>query len=354
MIRGTWLLLLCAFLLVQGGDARACAPAPHRGEFVEIADEEALILWDAKNKVQHFVRRAEFRTRAKDFGFLVPTPTQPQLGEVDDDLFRRLAQRVAPEVRYEEKRELEFGCLFMASKSETAATAGDSVRVLDAMRVAGLDATVLEADSASALAEWLKQHDYDKSPELVGWLEPYVQKKWKVTAFKLAKDADGAPELATKAVRMTFPTDRPFFPYREPANQRGDKRQVQRRLLRTYLVAPTRMEGTLAAAQGFPGQTRYARALPDAAALLVEPLLVSAAGTSPWLTEIVDESSPRPGVDDVFFAAAKETAEVVPPVKVVTVRKPITIPLELVGVGLVLGLVAMAVAIVVLRRRSAP
>ena len=64
-----------------------CAPAPHRGQWVDIRDESALIIWDEVTKTEHFIRRASFETAADDFGFLVPTPTQPDLGEADDRVF---------------------------------------------------------------------------------------------------------------------------------------------------------------------------------------------------------------------------------------------------------------------------
>jgi hypothetical protein len=68
----------------------------------------------------------------------------------------------------------------LASKSANA------VRVLDQQRVAGYDATVLEADSARALNEWLIKHHYVNRPDLTVWLEPYVKNRWKITAFKIA------------------------------------------------------------------------------------------------------------------------------------------------------------------------
>ena len=55
----------------------ACAPAPREGQIVEIADESAVIIWDSASQTEHFIRRASFKTEATDFGFLVPTPSQP-------------------------------------------------------------------------------------------------------------------------------------------------------------------------------------------------------------------------------------------------------------------------------------
>src|SRR5262249_17721034 len=80
--------LLAAWLLPPPA-SRGCASVGR--ERVAIDQEEALIVWDAKKKVQPFVRRASFRTRAKDFGFLVPTPSRPTLAAAPDKVFEALA-----------------------------------------------------------------------------------------------------------------------------------------------------------------------------------------------------------------------------------------------------------------------
>src|SRR5437016_3719837 len=77
-------LLAAACLSFRAPAVRACAPAPPPGVRVEIADESAIIVWDAAAKTQHFIRRASFATAAHDFGFLVPTPAQPTLAEASD------------------------------------------------------------------------------------------------------------------------------------------------------------------------------------------------------------------------------------------------------------------------------
>lgn len=220
-----WVVLAAIALVASPRPARACAPAPHAGESVRIFEEEALIVWDAKTKTQHFIRRAAFDTQAKDFGFLVPTPEKPELAEADDSVFFRLAQAIAPKVEWKVEHPLElgswlFGMMLRGAKSEAAIA---SVDVLAVARVAGFDAVVLRANDADAMAGWLEKHGYEFGPDLRDWLDPYVKASWKITAFKIAKDASGRtlPELGTEAVRMSFKAEQPYFPYREPASQRA-------------------------------------------------------------------------------------------------------------------------------------
>jgi hypothetical protein len=49
-------LFLLSFIGVSR--AYACASAPPNGTSVALQDEQVLIVWDAKNHTEHFIRRA--------------------------------------------------------------------------------------------------------------------------------------------------------------------------------------------------------------------------------------------------------------------------------------------------------
>lgn len=329
--------------------AAACAPAPPPGVVVQIAEESALIVWDEKAKREHFIRRAQFHTTAREFGFLVPTPTQPQLAEVGDEVFDRLEQGTRPEVVYDHAIKgveptalcLAFFLMRGASKSEAAAVAVATapVRVLDAQRVAGYDAVVLEADDAGALAGWLKDHGYAARPELTAWLSPYVAQKWKITAFKIAGQP-GATALGTAAVRMSFATERPFYPYREPTDQRENlpASAPAERLLRVFFVGPKRVEGAIAGTRKpWPGRTIWSDKLAATSATVTLPVDVPVGDAS--LTVFEDKASPRPGTDDLFFTTTASQQVVKPPPVVIDMGRKIPLPLDLLGGGaLVVGL----------------
>jgi hypothetical protein len=284
---------------------------------VDIAEESAIILWDARSRTEHFIRRATFASDTPDFGFLVPTPTQPALAEASDAAFTRLDKLTEPVVLVE-RRKVISGAKGMAPEASPNAPA--PVRVLDVQRVAGYDAVVLEADNAAALNQWLGKNGYAARPDLTEWLEPYVKAHWKLTAFKIAKQGRDRPGVATSAVRMTFSTDRPFFPYSEPAQQRQARQGRpalggrDARLLRVFLLADRRMAGTLGdGKEPWPGRTVWADRLDiDAFNGLMRQLkLLLPLNVAPlWLTVFEDPSSPRPGTADVFFAPSQDQSTV--------------------------------------------
>ncbi|NUO50346.1 MAG: DUF2330 domain-containing protein [Polyangiaceae bacterium] len=358
VLRVVSVLVAVALSLALGPPpAIACAPAPREGQVVRIANEEALISWDSKKKVETFVRRASFRSSGDAFGFLVPTPSKPDLGEVDSRIFVELAQQLVPKVIYEEGgTSFGVGCSAMmflgrASKSASAPAAVEAaaapVRVLDEKRVAGFDAVVLSADDPAALSAWLKEKGFAEGPSLTEWLTPYVTAKWILTAFKVADPGSGpegaevARSFGTSAVAMTFATDRPFYPYREPRDQREtlqasqQKLAVDNRLLRVYFASDEKYEGALGDGTPFPGATKLAdfAEVPKAAQKLL--------GEKTFLTVFDDTSNPRPGTDDVFFSVAKNPVTVTIPPTVVRRSNEITIPLDLVVLfgGMVAGVI---------------
>ncbi len=291
---------------VRSGAVWGCAPAPHPGEWVGIQGEQAVIVWDAKAGVEHFIRQARFDTTAKDFGFLVPTPAEPELGEVQDAIFGRLSALTAPKINYVTRREKRPKVASAAAPiTPTAAPDAPRVEVLQEKTVAGLDAVVLKAEDPALLGKWLTEHGYASRPELEAWLKAYTDQKWIITAFKLGSEQRPRGEYQSVAIRMSFPTDRPFYPYREPEDMRDPaKVQGKPRQLRVFLLAADRMVGTL----GDPGKPWHAKmvwaksveSIPD---LLKQYKIPTLTEGSPWrLTEFEDDASPRPGTDEIYFS----------------------------------------------------
>lgn len=238
-MKRTWLALWVAGVLFvsapRSSFAPACCPVPPPGKAVVNADQTVIIFWDAASNTQHFIRQASFKSEADDFGFLVPTPTQPDLEESGDEAFPFLA-KVTSSAKQQRPRppHSSFGC-----GDEPATKSAETVHVLADKLVAGLQAVVLETKSADALVRWLKEHGYAFSPEVEAWAKPYVEAGWKITALRVAKGrAVEDKSMAASTLRMTFKTERPLFPYREPDPKKAAKTlEAQHRLLRIYFLA---------------------------------------------------------------------------------------------------------------------
>lgn len=289
---------------------QACAVAPFHNDFVSIQDEDALIVWDAENQTEHFLRKARFQHLGdgKGFGFLVPTPTQPTLTEADPELFATLGQfTVAPierVINYLPRPKAMMGSA--TPDMDTAASpAPNAMVVLEQKTIAGYDAAVLKATDVTALTTWLKEHEYEFNPEMEEWLGEYVKNEWIITAFKVSASSTGSTSLGL--VRLSFQTPTPFYPYREPKNNPKDTRanETRTRRLRLFVLASERMDGTLGK-EGplWPGVTQWSDQLFVAQQSKLNQRLKVERLEKPgmwWLTEFQDDSSPRPGTDEVFF-----------------------------------------------------
>jgi hypothetical protein len=297
----TLIVLACSFI----ASAPACCPAPPRGKPVVNADQTVILIWNPETKTEHFIRKASFKGEADDFGFLIPTPTQPQLEESGNEAFPFLLKLTEPETkRVPRPANVSCGC----GAPEQHVTGGaKSVEVRLEKEVAGFNAAVLETKSASALTKWLRENGYAFSPEVEAWSKPYVDSGWMITALKVAKDKDGKnkKDVTAAALRLTFKTDRPLFPYREP-DYHGDAQALgaKKRLLRVYFLADARYQGELTKEVEWTGRVAWANQVaPENRRRLLGylKLLKTAAPETCWLTEFEDEWPFRPAPADLYF-----------------------------------------------------
>jgi len=281
----------------------ACCPAPPHNKPVVNADQTVIIIWDSANKTEHFIRKATFNSAADDFGFIVPTPSKPELSESGNEAFPFLAQVTAPEVKYV-KRPTNVSCGCAAMKAPMVA---NGIAVLETKTVAGYDAVILEASSANSLVNWLKEHGYAMSPEIEEWAKPYVEKNWKFPALKVAKEAADkpTPTVATSALRISFQADQPLFQYREPDPKAAAQTlNANHRLLRIFFVGDSRFRGEFAADNPWSGQAAWSDKLDAAQKGRLLELLKLPAETGPqvmWLTEFEDHWPYKLAPGDVYF-----------------------------------------------------
>ena len=254
-------LFVLLLFVVLVAPAPACCAAPPSGKPVVNADQTVIILWDSATKTEHLIRKASFKSDADEFGFLVPTPTQPELAESGSEAFPFLFKLTEPETIYQSWPS-GLGCA--CSKDDPqAATSGPrgGVEVLTEQEVAGFHAVVLAADSSEALVNWLKEKGFAFSPEVSAWAKPYVAAGWKFTALKVSKrQADQADKnVVASSLRISFRTDRPLFPYREPDCSTSVRALgAKDRLLRIYFLADIRYQGELTKDAAWTGKVAWA------------------------------------------------------------------------------------------------
>lgn len=194
-------------IAAAAGITYACCCVAERA--VLFGDQTNIIVWDAANKVEHFMRVANFETDAKDFSFIAPSPSIPDIGESDSEAAMLLA-RLSPPFKTETDG--------VAAGSHTDSVKGE-VDVIQVVKAAGFEITTLKSDDSAALAKYLKDNNFKTSPGIEKWIKHYTDKKWFLNAFKFVA-AKG--ETKTKMARMSFKTDQPFNPFYVPVENRKD------------------------------------------------------------------------------------------------------------------------------------
>lgn len=329
---------------------QACATVTYESGLpnnISITDESALIVWNAQTHTEHFVRQANFRTKAKDFGFLVPTPSKPQLGVAEKELFSDLERELLPRTKTIVQRGVHFTPLISAiqgaassrgsadgaagNRAANAAASSDEndVEVVEQRRVGDYNASVLRASDVRSLTKWLRKHRYAVSSDTRDWLTPYVKAGFFLTAFQIVSDVNQESAQA-KAVRLTFKSDAPFFPYRETRRQ---QKQRGERTLRVFYIGDNRIQGRIENGRrtaAWPATVEYSAPIN---AHTMRDKGLSVPNKSLRLTAFLDEQSPRPGWGDLRFDSSSDQTEIAPAPFIVYKDKRWWFPLDVLLLG---------------------
>lgn len=258
-------LAATATFLLTHHDADACGGFFARGPAIELPAlevEQTLIVHDPVKQVEHFIREVAFRKGNKTFGFVVPTPSRPEVAKVDDAPFRRLEKEYPFRAPHD-----GFGGLGGFGSGGSGAGAPRGVEVLSKQKLGSFTAFVLAATDAGGLKQWLTQNQFETTPASAAWLEHYVKVHFYFVAFRFDPPEKGektdagageAPPVSSETMRISFSTPLPYYPYLEPDHPAKDAKDAKdaSRVLDVWLVAPT-PSTPVAAVQNANGTFRW-------------------------------------------------------------------------------------------------
>ena len=266
-------------------------PRPQIG----LVRQSNIIVWNPETKVEHLVRSSAFISNAECFDFLTPTPTIPTVQPVAYHSFMSLFSLMHPpkKNRAEQIQPIEpldpnFGTLIRKD-----------VEVAKVTRIGNLVATTFRASDVIALSDWLKKNGYRPSAAQNRWLEKYVEKRWYLTAIKVASED---PNIETDAVRLSFKTNVPVNPYYAP-----EKSWLQDVWQELYVVSPMQL-------QGYVGAKTLLDAKPDSHAFMTTEAQKNLAAElkldlkqipkKAWVNRFVENGPATNTSDDIYFYPA--------------------------------------------------
>lgn len=308
-----------ALIAMPSDDATACggfASGPRPPPFLA----EELVLIEHDGKTEHFVREVRFAGASDHFGFVVPTPTQPEVAKVEKSPFPAL-RRAFPFVSPREPARVYYagtepwpdqgegiGLGSIGSLGHGAGYGGGGlglggppggVKVLSEQRVGSFTAFVLSADDPKSLDAWLAKNQLKMTPAAAPWTARYVARRFFFTAFRYEKPAAGAKELVSETVRLTFETPVAYYPYEEP----NDDAKRARRVLSVWTVGPR--IGVPLAGHGDAAEITWKRpwreGLRERATGDALAAALGAPRSDAWVQAFVDDKRTRVGWGDVLL-----------------------------------------------------
>jgi hypothetical protein len=282
--------------------ARACAEmfnarVSESDRRPSLAYEQTLIVYDAEKHREHFVREVVFQESREPFGFVVPTPTRPEVAKVKKSPFAKLRETFPFEWVNPER------LVRLASSDMEDA----SVKVIEVTRVGRFTAFVLAASDAAGLKNWLAQNGFVTTPETEAWLAHYVKLGFFYVAMRYEPSpGDKGNKTKAETVRISFDSPLPYYPYLEP-DPRGGKPPASPRLLDIWLVstrdfvpvAPRSGEKADRVRPFLEGSRYKAKSIRTKLAAAVEPALLPEGQLR--LQRFADQKRSRIGFGDVDF-----------------------------------------------------
>jgi Uncharacterized protein conserved in bacteria (DUF2330) len=146
------------------------------------------------------------------------------------------------------------------------------------------------------------------------WAKPYVERGWKITALKVAKANKEEKTVTASALRMSFKTDQPVFPYREPDPKSfAQALDAKRRLLRIYFLAEAKYQPEFNKERSLDTKIAWANQLKAEDTKSVLRMLKLPEATGPalwWLTEFEHDWPYTVAPADMYFAPATDQSPV--------------------------------------------
>jgi hypothetical protein len=188
------------------------------GQEATLPGLQVFLTWDPQTRTETLTIQPRFEGTARDFVFLVPTPTRPKLQPMPRDLFRHLAvftrlkRRAFPESKLLPPDPFPAQAPVVLAKGEPK----PAVELLEAGTVGTLDYRIVSAARAAELFKWLKANRYQYAGGEAA-LNDYVQKRWVFTVLKidpaeLRKTSGGIYVGAVTPMRFQFTSDKPVYP----------------------------------------------------------------------------------------------------------------------------------------------
>lgn len=197
---------------VAAADGAVVSPPNY---YVQETAQKAVVFYEEATSTETLVVGIDYQGTAQDFGWLIPTPSQPTVERGSQNLFANVEAITDP---YSNSyKSSEESALVGTTESATPST----VTVVSEQQVAYYDVTVLTATNTEDLVNWFTTNGY-KYPEAYSYiLEDYITNGWYFTAMRINPTLVNTSGVTTNVltgqavpVQLTFTAENAVYPLR--------------------------------------------------------------------------------------------------------------------------------------------
>ena len=305
-------LTVAAWVLIWAPSARGDGGfiSPYHHDIWE-PEQKALILYDQDAQTEDLIIQASFYGDTRDFGWIIPVPSVPELDTGAGELFFECSRLTQPLHR---RRGNRWGC----DRDDYPVTVpGDQLGgdendfvIVDEQTIGIYQALTISAQEATALTDSLTDWGFlheDNQDEVTAALQFYIDKSWYFVALKMDSTVNWEPDHndgywygGIEPVRLTFSSPQLVYPMRISAISTNYLSQV---LL--YVCSNHRTTFTGAA-------TEYANRISDTERLSIRssyPILGEFLPAPCYLTKLRRTFRREEMTDDIAIERAPTDAE---------------------------------------------
>ncbi len=223
---------------------------PYRYQDIYETGQIAFINYDSVTRTEHLHILPKFVGDARDFAWIVPVPSLPELSESSIDLFRNCSSLTAPVWKY---REDGMSCN-QKFATPTADGGNDAdVDIHESQLVGDFQTMIISASDASALTDSLTSWGFlheDNQEDVLPIFEDYVARAWYFVTMKIDSTAF-PPEYGRSdpyypgyywgidPIHLTFESDEIIYPMKISAVSSAEVTNVV-----IYVAADNRIDFT--------------------------------------------------------------------------------------------------------------
>lgn len=170
-------------------------------------EQKALIYFH--DGTEDLVIQPSYEGLAKDFVWVVPTPSKPAVAKSSSTIFANLQKLTLPDYRGQTSGSYESLTLDTADKG--------SVEIIEEQTIDSFDVITLKASSETALSTWMKENNYAFPEDKNYLLSDYINNGWYFVISNIRPEAEAGAQAELNngtitPIRFTFKSDKIIYP----------------------------------------------------------------------------------------------------------------------------------------------